>query len=284
MALNNFSQRALFGAVYVGLLTGATLAGGWWFVLLCLLLVALSLYELYALSLPCRGIGFRFVLLLLALPHFAVHGLSEWVYVEQASFPGSALIRQFLLFWEHNLGRFSYLFVFLITLFSAKRDDLLLNNGVFALSLFYVVWPLGELAKWPEILVMYVFLLTWSSDTFAYLGGKAFGRHKLYETVSPGKTWEGFFSGLLGTILVAWVYVHYREMDQLFIYLVAPAVHVAGTLGDLTESLMKRNIGVKDSGNIIPGHGGILDRLDAMLFIIPVVAFLLHLFEIPYQP
>ncbi len=284
MAMNNFSQRALFGAVYVGLLTGATLAGGWWFFLLCLLLVALCLYELYSLSLPGRGKVFRVILLLLALPNFAVQALSEWVYLEQSTFPGSALMQQFLLLWEHNLSRITYLFVFLITLFSVKRDDLLWNTGVFALSLFYVVWPLGALAKWPEILVMYVFVLTWSSDTFAYLGGKALGRHKLYEAVSPGKTWEGFFSGLLGTILVAWVYVYYREMDQLFIYLVAPAVHVAGTLGDLTESLMKRNIGVKDSGNIIPGHGGILDRLDAMLFIIPVVSLLLHLFEIPYQP
>lgn len=277
-------MRALFGAVYVAVLTSAAVAGGWWFFLLCLLLSILCLKELYGLAMPQRSSGFRLVLLALALPQFAVTALSEWVYVEQTSFPGSAMLQQFLLFWKSGLGIYSYLLVLVLLLFSAKTGDLLRDAGVFALSLLYVLLPLGILAKWNEILILYVFILTWSSDTFAYLGGKAFGKHKLFERVSPGKTWEGFFSGMAGTILVAGVYAHFRDLDSRFVYLLAPAVHIAGTLGDLTESLMKRNLGVKDSGNVIPGHGGILDRLDAMLFIIPVVAFLLHVFEIPYLP
>ena len=284
MALSNFSQRALFGTVYVGLLTAAALAGGWWFLLLCLLLAVLCLKELYGLAMPERTNFFRWVLVALALPHFAVNALSEWMHVDPNGAAGSTVLKQFLLFWENGPDRFSYLIVFLIILFTARTRDMLRDAGVFALSLMYIVWPLSTLAKWTEVLVLYVFILTWSSDTFAYLGGKAFGKHKLFERISPGKTWEGFFSGLTGTVLIAWVYVHFRDMDLRFVYLMAPAVHVAGTLGDLTESLLKRNLGVKDSGNVIPGHGGILDRLDAMVFVIPVVALMLKFFDIPNLP
>jgi phosphatidate cytidylyltransferase len=284
MALNNFGKRALFGAVYVLVLTSAAIAGGWWFFLLCLLLAILCLVELFGLAMPQRSMWFRTLLLTLSLPQFAVIALSEWVYLDQTSFPGSAMLQQFLLFWESGIGNYSYLPVLVLLLFSSKTSDLLRDAGVFALSLLYILLPLSILAKWNEILILYVFILTWSSDTFAYLGGKAFGKHKLFERVSPGKTWEGFFSGLAGTVLIAWVYSHFRGLDMRFVYLVAPAVHIAGTLGDLTESLMKRNLGVKDSGNVIPGHGGILDRLDAMLFIIPVVAFMLRVFETPCLP
>ena len=80
------------------------------------------------------------------------------------------------------------------------------------------------------------------------------------------------------------MYAHFRDLDMRFVWIIAPAVHLAGTLGDLTESLIKRNLGVKDSGTLIPGHGGILDRLDAMLFVIPVTWFLLQFFQIPYLP
>jgi phosphatidate cytidylyltransferase len=284
MAMNNFTQRALFGSVYVAVMTAAALAGGWWFLLLCLVLALLCLQELYGLAMPGRKPLFRWLLVALALPHFAVNALSEWVYMEQTSFPGSATLQQFLLFWEYGPGRFSYLLVFLVLLFSPRTRDLLREAGVFALSLLYIAWPLSELSKWNEVLVLFVFILTWSSDTFAYLAGKAFGKHKLFERVSPGKTWEGFAGGLLGTVLVAWIYAYVQDLDMRFVYILAPAAHIAGTLGDLSESLLKRNLGVKDSGQVIPGHGGILDRLDAMLFVIPVTWFLLQFFQIPYLP
>lgn len=284
MALNNFTQRLLAGSVYVGLLTTATWLGGIWFMLLCLLLVILCLQEWFRLAMPNRAAWFRWLLVLPGIAHFAVEALSEWVYMEQTSFPGSAQLQAFLLFWEYGPGPIIYLPVFMLLLFSAKTTDLMRDAGVFAMSLFYIAWPLGLLADWNEILVFFVFILTWSSDTFAYLAGKAFGRHKIFPRVSPGKTWEGFAGGLLGTVLVAWVYAHFRDLDMRFVWIIAPAVHLAGTLGDLTESLIKRNLGVKDSGTLIPGHGGILDRLDAMLFVIPVTWFLLHYFQIPYLP
>lgn len=132
-------------------------------------------------------------------------------------------------------------------------------------------------SEWARPTWLYVALIaTWSNDTFAYFAGRAFGKHKLYEKVSPKKTWEGFFGGLLGTVgmLFAFRYAfpnafaHFTSLDVLFIGVPAAAL---GPVGDLAESLLKRNFGVKDSGHTIPGHGGMLDRVDALFFVGPWV-------------
>jgi phosphatidate cytidylyltransferase len=133
--------------------------------------------------------------------------------------------------------------------------------------------------EWAAPTWLYVALLaTWSNDTFAYFAGRAFGRHKLYEKVSPKKTWEGFAGGMVGSVLMLFViqagfpqsFGHFRPVD--FLCIGVPAALLA-PLGDLAESLLKRNYGVKDSGNTIPGHGGMLDRLDAVFFVAPWVLF-----------
>lgn len=124
---------------------------------------------------------------------------------------------------------------------------------------------------------VYVALLaTWSNDTFAYFAGRAFGKHKMYPKVSPKKTWEGFAGGALGSVGMLFAmqagfpqaFGHFTAVDFLFIGV--PAAFLA-PLGDLAESLLKRNFGVKDSGNTIPGHGGMLDRVDALLLVSPWV-------------
>lgn len=116
--------------------------------------------------------------------------------------------------------------------------------------------------------------VTWANDTLAYFAGRFFGRHKLAPTVSPKKTWEGFAGGMVGSILglfiQTWVFFPgtLRPLDCLVL---GVAGGIAGPMGDLCESMLKRTYGVKDSGTIIPGHGGILDRLDALLFNAPLV-------------
>jgi len=118
-------------------------------------------------------------------------------------------------------------------------------------------------------------LITWLGDTGAYFGGRAFGKHKLYETVSPNKTVEGAGAGLLGSVAGVLI-AHFWFLPQLpLLNGVALALFggMVGQLGDLCESLIKRGCGVKDSGWIVPGHGGILDRIDALLFVSPVVWF-----------
>ncbi|WP_258455146.1 phosphatidate cytidylyltransferase [Aequorivita sp. CIP111184] len=136
----------------------------------------------------------------------------------------------------------------------------------------------------PEIIVA-VFILVWSNDTFAYLIGKNFGKHKLLERISPKKTIEGFVGGMLGALLAGFVIFkvleNYRPMDAvkypLWVWIVmAIIVAIFGTIGDLIQSKFKRQAGVKDSGIIMPGHGGLYDRLDSIIYASPFVyAFLL---------
>lgn len=136
----------------------------------------------------------------------------------------------------------------------------------------------------PEIIVA-VFILVWSNDTFAYLVGKNFGKHKLLERISPKKTIEGFVGGMFGALLAGFVIFkvleNYRPIDAdkypLWVWIVmAIIVAIFGTIGDLIQSKFKRQAGVKDSGIIMPGHGGLYDRLDSIIYASPFVyAFLL---------
>lgn len=128
-------------------------------------------------------------------------------------------------------------------------------------------------------LLMYVFLLVWGADSGAYFVGKALGKHKLAPQVSPGKSIEGAFGGLLTSALIAFAFLHFspenvfgREIT-LVPFMVLSAITVAvSILGDLTESMFKRQVGIKDSSQLIPGHGGILDRIDSLTAAVPVFA------------
>lgn len=114
-------------------------------------------------------------------------------------------------------------------------------------------------------------ILLWTNDTGAYLAGRSFGRYKLFERISPNKTWEGFIGGVLLAVVVALNLARYfPELASLQWVIVALIIGVFGTLGDLVESMLKRNLGVKDSGNILPGHGGVLDRFDGLLMAAPL--------------
>jgi phosphatidate cytidylyltransferase len=112
--------------------------------------------------------------------------------------------------------------------------------------------------------------LVWINDIFAYLSGTFFGRHKLFERVSPKKTWEGALGGLVFAMAAAWGFSQLSDLFTLPVWLLyAALLVVTATFGDLVESMLKRNMGVKDSGTIFPGHGGVLDRFDAVLFAAP---------------
>ncbi len=128
----------------------------------------------------------------------------------------------------------------------------------------------------PKIIIG-IFILIWSNDTFAYLIGKNFGRTKLLERISPKKTVEGFLGGLVGSLLAGFVIFKYMDHYSLWEWLVLGIIAaIFGTIGDLIQSKFKRQAGVKDSGIIMPGHGGLYDRLDSIVYASPFMyAFLL---------
>jgi phosphatidate cytidylyltransferase len=143
-------------------------------------------------------------------------------------------------------------------------------------------------ARGGTVLAMFPILLIWATDVGAYTFGRLFGSHKLMPSVSPGKTVEGAVGGLVLSVVVGWLYVAFllHPLAQLAlrpasIVAFAVCLSVVAQIGDLTESLLKREAGMKDSSTIIPGHGGVLDRFDSLLFALPVAALLLRLLLIP---
>ncbi|WP_425915886.1 phosphatidate cytidylyltransferase [Pseudomonas sp. GWSMS-1] len=136
--------------------------------------------------------------------------------------------------------------------------------------------------QWPEAnwLILAVMVLVWGADIGAYFSGRRFGKRKLAPQVSPGKSWEGVFGGLLATLLICVNVAIYRDWSfaSLLLGLLGTAVVVlVSVVGDLTESMFKRQAGVKDSSNLLPGHGGVLDRIDSLTAAIPIFAALLWL-------
>ena len=152
-----------------------------------------------------------------------------------------------------------------------------LLSGLWAISmagLWAIGWGNGAYTLW---LPMGWFVLIWLNDTGAYLVGRKLGRHPLAPRISPKKTWEGWFGGLLGSVMAALLLRLWMPIEAPWV-LLAVVASVFGPLGDLAESALKRRAGAKDSGTILPGHGGVLDRFDSHIFAAPIAAILLHFF------
>ena len=126
-------------------------------------------------------------------------------------------------------------------------------------------------------MLLAVFVTIWVNDTGAYLVGVTLGKHRLFERISPKKSWEGFIGGALFALLSGYIFsLFIPEINLLNWMIFSELIVIFGTFGDLTESLIKRTLEVKDSGNIIPGHGGLLDRFDSMLLAAPVIYLFLN--------
>lgn len=160
-----------------------------------------------------------------------------------------------------------------------KGENPLANIAATLLGVFYVALPLslmlympliGSEAWNPWVLIAYI-VIVWSNDVFAYLFGMTFGRHRLFERLSPKKSWEGFFGGLVGAVVAGVVAAHLMEQSMVMWAVLALLISVTAVLGDLAESMFKRAADVKDSGALIPGHGGMLDRFDALFLSAPFV-------------
>lgn len=210
----------------------------------------------------------------------------------------------FFAFWLNCLTRggslvvFAPYLVFLLYCYIKElyshHDNPIVNLGVTMLSQIYIVLPLslinllafgnfacfsGEAPFYAIPLAIYIFI--WASDTGAYLCGSLLGRHRLFPRISPKKSWEGSIGGALLTVGAAVAVAHFYGFMNVWQWIgMALVVVVFGTYGDLTESMIKRHLGIKDSGNILPGHGGLLDRLDSMFFAIPAVIVYLYMLSL----
>lgn len=169
------------------------------------------------------------------------------------------------------------------TLRGAPFDKMIASSGATILGVLYVVLLGGHLVAvrtgfeqtLSAHLLSFFFLVIMGSDTGAYYVGKAFGKHKLARSISPGKTWEGVAGGLAASLMMATVshFWFFRDLPLTWAISLAAVMSVVGILGDLTESALKRGAGAKDAANTLPGHGGLLDRLDSLLFNAPVIYY-----------
>jgi phosphatidate cytidylyltransferase len=167
----------------------------------------------------------------------------------------------------------------------STTNSLLLKKQKYIPTMLYIISgfvfltliPFSQDIFKPEIIVG-VFALIWCNDTFAYIIGKSLGKNKLLERVSPKKTIEGFFGGLLGAVIASFIIFNVLDIYTLAIWIsLAIIISVCGTIGDLVQSNYKRQAGVKDSGNLMPGHGGLYDRLDSAIYASPFIYAFLQL-------
>ena len=187
-----------------------------------------------------------------------------------ASFVGDAS-------WVLTILAAAFAFCLVLMMFEGSLETMLTNACQVAMGLLYCCVLLGFLVWLPRHTVLVLMGTIWAGDAAAYYGGRALGRHKLAPAVSPNKTIEGSIAGLAGSILAGVVLGSWLLQRQIsFLALVSLVAAVAGQMGDLVESALKRSAGVKDSSSLLPGHGGMLDRLDSLIFAAPVFFWFFH--------
>jgi len=261
--MSSLVSRVLVAVVLLPLVVGVVYLGGWWLLALALAGGLVALHELYTMARTHRPVVLAGYLgLVLALVGFQLGGLA-WM-----------------------LGGLLATFVFSFVVFglSDVRPSATTSFGVTLLGVLWVGAGLGFLLLVRDIpengfwAVMAVLFTVFAADTAAFFVGRAVGRHRMAPAISPGKTWEGFVGGVVAAMLVAFV-ILYKDRDEFLsipeMLLLGAAVALAAVLGDLFESAVKRDLEVKDSGRLLGGHGGMLDRLDALLWAGPAAYYVI---------
>jgi phosphatidate cytidylyltransferase len=208
--------------------------------------------------------------------------LVSYVLLSSDHFPRNETPHSFLVLFIFVLG------LTVLTLFTRRPlVESLPAAGISSSALLLVAFPLSFAVRLHGIpfsgpkLLLFALAITWAADTVAYFVGRAFGKHPLAPHISPKKTWEGSIAGLLGSLLIAYAFHYWLVVPLSHLLAMAFLGNIAGQMGDLLESACKRSAGVKDSGGLLPGHGGILDRIDALILCIPVIWFYLVLINPP---
>ena len=276
--INNFIKRAITGVLFVAILVGCILYDAFSFGILFTAISALTIYEFAQLvNMRAEGVKINKTInmlggayLFLAIMGFCIDAADSKIFIPYV------LLLLYMMISELYL----------------KKENPVLNWAYSMLSQLYIGLPFALLnvlafhndpasefssISYNPILPLSIFIFLWLNDTGAYCIGSLIGKHRLFERISPKKSWEGSIGGGVVAIGVSFILAHYFPFMSMIEWAgLALVVVIFGTWGDLTESLLKRQLHVKDSGNILPGHGGMLDRFDSSLMAIPAAVVIEH--------
>jgi len=271
--LKNLLTRSITGLVFVWVILGSLLLGKIAFFVVFGAIIIGAFIEFYSLFKngtyqPNKKIGYEAAFFIFTLSFLVSAGYipTNWLF----------LIFPFLLR------------IFIAELFSKKASPVE-NMAITFLAIGYIALPVSlinfmvfstveDTPQFAPNLLIAVLTIIWIYDSAAYLFGVSFGRHRLFERISPKKSWEGAIGGALAALAASYAaFIFIPEISLVNWIVLSALIIVSATLGDLTESMIKRSFGVKDSSNLIPGHGGILDRFDSLFFVVPVVVLYLKL-------
>ncbi len=276
--MKNVVVRSLSGLVYIIIIVAAIFSGWKAFYGLTALMAIVAVLEYTEMTAPAAGNVSAMRYLAMGLDVCGALALTAMPVISEVF--GSSLVVALVA---------ACLIVRLTASLYDHRAEALTFTAKSVLGVAYIGLPLAALnyvyalgSSSDHIFVLLVFVTIWLNDTGAFCFGSALGRHKLYERLSPKKSWEGFWGGLACCVafsIVCFYFFNSIEMTLLQWAVTGALISVSATWGDLFESMIKRTAGVKDSGSLIPGHGGILDRIDSLLFVAPaVMVFLTFIF------
>lgn len=274
MSLKNLGTRTITGIVFVATLISSMLIHPYLFAGLFFVVCILSTLEFNSIVRKNTNLN-----------------PSKWVSVILNGF--TYLIITFTLFVpDFSFLLYSLLIILPLSLtveMYRKTESSLQNIALNIMSTLYIAIPFGLLNYFYSFVIpnanngyflMVFFILIWANDTGAYLIGSLFGKHRFFERISPKKSWEGFWGGLFFSLIIGYfLNSFFGFLPFIYWSILNLIVIVSSDIGDLSESLIKRTLGIKDSGTILPGHGGMLDRFDAVIFSSPIVFIYLQLFN-----
>jgi phosphatidate cytidylyltransferase len=267
--MKNLLTRTISGLVFLAIMVGCLLGGTIPYACLMLFLLGGMLFEFYKLTLERKhglqkGTGMAFCAALWSISFNLLQGKSLWLDTDTLLVAAGIFV----------------LLLLIIQLYQ-KDEKPFQTVACTLLGVLYIAVPLSlfnMLGTNNRVALLGLFIILWSSDVGAYVFGMLFGqkgKHKLFPSVSPKKSWEGFIGGLLIAPVTGYVLWSAGMLPYGFIHILVISLLIAvfGVFGDLVESMLKRSVGVKDTGHIMPGHGGLLDRFDAALLALPVTLF-----------
>lgn len=267
---NNLTQRIVTGVLGAAVIITGICFSEWTYFAVFFIICLMALMEFYKLVgldglLPQKSFGTFVGVLIFTLSFFIEYGKVSYVYY-YLIFPIASCVYMIKLYKRFERKPFTNIAFTFLGIFYVAVPFSLLNIAVF------------EDGKYNFEIILGCLLILWASDTGAYFAGTFFGKRKLFERISPKKTWEGFFGGAVLALLFGYGFsTFFHTYDVYHWMIIAVIIIVGGTFGDLVESLLKRSIEIKDSGNALPGHGGFLDRFDGLLISAPFILAYLKL-------